>query len=145
MWMAPALQAIFVIAMVCQYSRVSGLICVAFATGPDEFREQGSYRLNDLGGRDIGRRFPYSLVDFVSHHQSNVLHLAAGSSVRCRYSSCFVSSAQMIRADLLAIATVASLKGFSSSSLAVHISAFSGLFFAMSARDVIPMINSFRM
>jgi hypothetical protein len=24
-WMAPALQAIFVIAMVCQYSRVSGL------------------------------------------------------------------------------------------------------------------------
>ena len=30
-------------------------VCVAIATGPDEFRKQGSYRLNDLGGRDIGR------------------------------------------------------------------------------------------
>ena len=30
-------------------------VCVAVATGPDEFRKQGSYRLNDLGGRDIRR------------------------------------------------------------------------------------------
>ena len=30
-------------------------VCVAFATGPDEVRKQGSYRLNDLGGRDLGR------------------------------------------------------------------------------------------
>lgn len=54
-WMAPALQAIFAIAMVCQYSRVSGLFAWRSATGHDEFRKQGSYRLNDLGGRDIGR------------------------------------------------------------------------------------------
>ena len=67
--MAPALQAVSVIALVCQYSRVfplpgrrfakqicrKGPVCVAFATGPDEFRKQGSYRLSDLGGRDIGR------------------------------------------------------------------------------------------
>lgn len=31
-------------------------VCVAFATGPDEFSKQGSYRLNDLKGRDIRRR-----------------------------------------------------------------------------------------
>ena len=49
----------------------------------------------------------------------------------------------MIRADLLAIATVASLKGFWSSNFAVQMSAFSGLFLAMSARDVIPTIKSF--
>ncbi len=30
-------------------------VCVAFATGPDEFRKQGSYRLNDFGSRDIRR------------------------------------------------------------------------------------------
>ena len=30
-------------------------VCVAVATGPDEFREQGSYRLNDLEGLDIHR------------------------------------------------------------------------------------------
>lgn len=51
----------------------------------------------------------------------------------------------MIRADLLAMATVASRKGFSSRSFAVQVSTFSGLFLAISARDVIPMINNFRM
>ena len=61
------------------------------------------------------------------------------------YSSRFVSMAQMIRADLLAMATVASRNGFSASSFAVHVSVFSGLFLAISARDVIPMISSFRM
>lgn len=50
----------------------------------------------------------------------------------------------MIRADLLAIATVASLKGFWSSNFAVQMSAFSGLFLAISARDVIPTISNFR-
>ena len=40
---------------------------MAVATGPDEFCEQGSYRLNDLGGRDIGRSV-LTLGDFVSHH-----------------------------------------------------------------------------
>ncbi|WP_299681445.1 hypothetical protein [uncultured Roseobacter sp.] len=50
----------------------------------------------------------------------------------------------MIRADLLAMATVASRQGFSSSSLAVQVSALSGLFLASSARDVIPTISSFR-
>src|SRR6056297_729908 len=49
----------------------------------------------------------------------------------------------MIRADLFAMATVASRNGFSASILAVQVSAFSGLFFAISARDVIPTINSF--
>ena len=51
----------------------------------------------------------------------------------------------MIRADLLAMATVASLKGFWSSNFAVQMSAYSGLFLAMSARDVIPTIKSLRM
>lgn len=40
--------------------------------------------------------------------------------------------------------TVASRKGFSSSSFAVHVSAFSGQFLAINARDAIPMIKSFR-
>ena len=30
-------------------------VCAVVAAGPDEFREQGSYRLNDLKGRDIRR------------------------------------------------------------------------------------------
>jgi len=51
----------------------------------------------------------------------------------------------MIRADLFAMATVANRNGFSASIFAVQISAFSGLFLAIKARDVIPMINSFRM
>ncbi len=50
----------------------------------------------------------------------------------------------MIRADLLGMATVANRKGFSSISFAVQVSAFSGLFLAISARDVIPTISSFR-
>ena len=72
-WMAPALQAFFVVAVVCQYSRAShcrqGMqACPRWAClrgdchwpslsghcramrcrAVDEFREQGSYRLNDL-------------------------------------------------------------------------------------------------
>ena len=50
----------------------------------------------------------------------------------------------MIRADLLAMATVANLNGFSASSFAVQVSAFSGLFLAISARDVMQTISSFR-
>lgn len=51
----------------------------------------------------------------------------------------------MIRADLFAMATVASRNGFSASIFAVQISAFSGFLFAINARDVIPMIKSLRM
>lgn len=43
------------------------------------------------------------------------------------------------------MATVANLNGFSASILAVQMSAFSGLFLAIKARDVMPTINSFRM
>ena len=58
-WVAPALQVFSaLIAAVRQYCRVFGLFTqpLLSAAGLDEFRKQGSYRLNDLGlGRDIRR------------------------------------------------------------------------------------------
>lgn len=54
-WMAPALQDVFCDCDGLSVQSCVRPVCVAIATGPDEFRKQGSYRLNDLGGRDIGR------------------------------------------------------------------------------------------
>ncbi len=57
-------------------------VCVAFATGPDEFRKRGSYRLNDLWGPRHSSECPCSWLTSFRIITSNVLHLWAGSSDR---------------------------------------------------------------
>lgn len=57
LWVAPALQVFSVdfCGRFCQYCRLSGLFVRWCSAGPDEFRERGSIRLNDLKGP---RTFP---------------------------------------------------------------------------------------
>lgn len=59
----------------------------------------------------------------------------------CRYSSLFDGSAPLIQANLSAKAIGTSLGGFSFSSFAVQVSAHSGLFWAMSVRNLPAVIS----
>ena len=57
-------------------------VYVTVATGPDEFRKRGSYRLNDLWGPRPSSECPCSWLTSFRVITSNVLHLWAGSSDR---------------------------------------------------------------
>ena len=54
-WMAPALQEISVIAMVCQYSRVSGLFAWRLPLALMSSASEVPIGLTTSGGRDIHR------------------------------------------------------------------------------------------
>ncbi|WP_207796995.1 hypothetical protein, partial [Tritonibacter scottomollicae] len=54
-WMAPALQEIFVIAMVCQYSRVSGLFVWLLPLALMSSASKVPIGSTTSGGRDIRR------------------------------------------------------------------------------------------
>ena len=94
-WMAPALQEIcaslrWSLSTVvcpaclcggCHWPSLSGHCCAMPCRATEEFREQGSYRLNDLKGRDL-RRSVLTLGDLPPEAPSfitRVLHLVAGS------------------------------------------------------------------
>ena len=55
MWMTPALQAFFVIAMVCQYSRVSGLFAWRSPLALMSSASKVPIGLTTFEGRDIHR------------------------------------------------------------------------------------------
>jgi hypothetical protein len=78
-WMAPALQAIFAIAMVCQYSRVSGLFTWRVPLALMSSASKVPIGLvTSRAGTFVG--VSLLLVDFVSHH--HIKRLASLGRIR---------------------------------------------------------------
>jgi hypothetical protein len=108
-------------------------VCVTLANGPDEFRKRGSYRRNDFWEPRHSSECPCSWLTSFRITTLDVLHLWAGSSDRLPIFHLF----RQKRPD--------DPGGFvGSSRFAVQVLTFSGLFLAISARDVMPKNRSFR-